>query len=138
MNSEDVPKEIVQSFIDSVNMVKGSMDENQQPAVTQELGRRGGRKSKSRKMLRVGARESSASATDTNNIYFAVRSTIKWTISEIWVSKATSKKPWKSMSHKTTSGKTASNLAIRFYVKPSDFKFVSWFLPFLKSGLPRL
>ena len=80
MNSEDVPKEIVQSFIDSVNMVKGSMDENQQPSVTQELGRRGGRKSKSRKLLRVGARESSASATDTNKIYFAARSTIKRTI----------------------------------------------------------
>ena len=39
MNSENVPKERVQSFIDLVNMVKGMMDVNQQPSVTQELER---------------------------------------------------------------------------------------------------
>ena len=49
------------------------MDENQQPSVTQELGRlfpsiRGrGRKDESSELLRVGAGESSASATDTSN-----------------------------------------------------------------------
>ena len=39
MNSENALKEIVQSFIDFVDMTKGLMDENQQPSVTQELGR---------------------------------------------------------------------------------------------------
>ena len=49
------------------------MDENQQPSVTQELGRlfpsiRGrGRRGESSELLGVGAGESYASATDTNN-----------------------------------------------------------------------
>ena len=79
------------------------MDENQQPSVTQELGRlfpsiRGrGRRGESNELFRVGA-ESSASATDTNDTSFATRSTTKRTIEEIWGLKATSKKPLKSMS----------------------------------------
>ena len=39
MNSENAPNEIVQSFIDLVNIAKRLMDENQQPSVRQELGR---------------------------------------------------------------------------------------------------
>ena len=80
MNGKNGPKEIVQSFIDLANMVKGLMEENQQLFVTQELGRLfpstrgGGRRGESRELLRVGAGESSASATDTSNtslfIYF--------------------------------------------------------------------
>ena len=118
------------------------MDENQQPSVTQELGRlfpsiRGrGRRGESSELLRVGAGESSASATDTNNTSFATRSTTKRTIEEIWGSKATSKKPMKSMSHKTR--KTPSKFAILSRVKPSDFRFVTWFVSFLKFVLPRL
>ena len=48
------------------------MDENQQPSVTQELGRLfpsirgGGRRGESSELIRIGARESSASATDIN------------------------------------------------------------------------
>ena len=120
------------------------MDENQQPSVTQELGRlfpsiRGrGRRGESSELLRVGAGESSASATDTNNTSFATRSTTKRTIEEIWGSKATSKKPLKSMLHKTISGKTPSKFAIHSRVKPSDFRFVTWFMSFLKFDLPRL
>ena len=74
-------------------MIKWLMDENQQPSVTQELGRlfpsiRGrGRRGESSELLRVGAGESSASATDTNNTSFATQSTTKWTIEEIWESK---------------------------------------------------
>ena len=66
-------------------MAKGLMDENQQPSVTQELGtlfrstRGGGRRGESRKLLRVGAGKSSASATDTNNTSFATRSSTKRT-----------------------------------------------------------
>ena len=73
------------------------IDENQQPSVTQELGwlfpriRGGGRRGASSKLLRVGAAESSASATDTSNT--------KRTTEKIWGSKATSKKPLKSISH---------------------------------------
>ena len=69
------------------------MDENQQPSVTQELGRlfpsiRGrGRKDESSEFLSFGAGESSASATDTNNTSFATRPTRKRTIEEIWRSK---------------------------------------------------
>ena len=74
----------------------------------------------------VGAGDSSASATDTNNTSFAIRSTRKRTIEEIWGSKASSKKPLKSMSHKTTSGKTPNKFAIHSRVKPSDFRFVNW------------
>ena len=73
MNSENASKKIVQSLIDLVNMAKWLMDENQQPSVTQELGRlfpsiRGrGRRGESSELLGVGAGESYASATDTNN-----------------------------------------------------------------------
>ena len=69
MNSNNDPKEIVQSFIDLMNMAKELMHKNQQPPVIQELGRLSlsirheGRKSESSELLRVGADESSASAT---------------------------------------------------------------------------
>ena len=125
-------------------MAKWLIDENQQPSVTQELGRlfpsiRGrGRKDESNKLLQVGASESSASATDTNNTSFATRSTTKRTIQELWGSKATSKEPLKSVSDKTTSGKTPSNFAILSRVKPSHFRFVTCFMSFLKFDLPRL
>ena len=111
-------------------MAKWLMDENQQSSVTQELGRL--------ELLRAGTGESSASATDTNNNSFATRSITKRTVEEIWGSKATSKKPLKCMSHKTTSGKTPGNFAILSRVKPSDFRFVTCFMPFLKFDLPRL
>ena len=101
MSSENASNKIVQSLIDLVNMAKWLMDENQQPSVTQELGRlfpsiRGrGSRGENSKLLRVGAGKSSASATDTNNTSFARRSTTKRTTDEIWGSKATSKKPLK-------------------------------------------
>ena len=97
MNSENASNNIVQSLIDLVNMAKWLMDENQHPSVTEELGRlfpsiRGSeRRGESSELCRVGAAESSALATDTNNASFAIRSTTKWTIEEIWGSKATSK-----------------------------------------------
>ena len=144
MSSENASKKIVKSLIDLVNTAKWLIDENQQPSVTQELGRlfpsiRGrGKRGKSSELFMVGAGESSALATDTNNISFTTRSTTKRTIEEIWGSKATSKKPLKSMSHKTTSGKTPSKFAILSRVKPSDFRFVTWFMSFLKFDLPRL
>ena len=119
MSSENASKKIVQSLIDLVNMAKWLMNESQQPSVTQELGRLfpsirgGGRRGESSELLlRVGAGESSASATDTNNTSFATRPTRKRTIEEIWRSKASSKEPLKSMSHKTTSGKTLSKFAV--------------------------
>ena len=145
MSSENASKKIVKSLIDLVNKAKWLIDENQQPSVTQELGRlfpsiRGrGKRGESSELFRVGAGESSASANDTNNSTgFATWSTTKRTIEEIWGSKATSKKPLKSMSHKTTSGKTPSKFAILSRVKPSDFRFVTWFMSFLKFDLPRL
>ena len=125
-------------------MTKGLMGENQQPSFIKELGRlfpstRGeGRRGESRELLRVGAGESSASATDTNSTSFATRSTAKRTIEEISGSKTTSKKPRKAMSHKTTSGKTPSKFAIFFHVKPSYFRSITWFMSILKFGLPRL
>ena len=130
--------------MDLVNVAKWLMDENQQPSVTQELGRLfpsiGGRGSRgeSSELLRVGAGKSPASATDTNNTSFARRSTTKRTIEEIWGSKATSKKPLMSISHKTTSGKTLSKFAILSRVKLGDFRFATCFMSFLKFDLPRL
>ena len=125
-------------------MAKWLMDENQQPSATQELGRLfpsvrgGGRRGENSELLRVGAGESSSSATDTNNTSFCSMVYLKRTIEKIWGSKATSKKPRKSMSHKTTSGKTPSKFAILSRVKPSDFRFVTWFMSFLKFDLPQL
>ena len=84
----------------------------------QELGRLfpstrgGGRRGESREFLMVGAGESSILATDTNNTSFATRSTTKRTIEKIWGSKAGSEKPRKSMSHKTTLGKTPTKFAL--------------------------
>ena len=66
MNSENAPKEIVQSFIDLVNMAKWLMNGNQQSCITQELGRlfpsmkRGGRRGESSELLTAAAVESSA------------------------------------------------------------------------------
>ena len=88
LNNENASKKIVQSLKDFVNMAKWLMDENQQPSVTQELGRlfpsiRGrGRKDESSELLRVGAGESSASATDTSN-NFVTWSTTKQMLEEI-------------------------------------------------------
>ena len=65
MNSENVSKEMVKSFIDLANITKGLIDENQQPQ--QELAelfprtRGRGRGDESRELHRVGAGESSAS-----------------------------------------------------------------------------
>ena len=133
MSSENASNKIVQSLIDLVNMAKWLMNESQQPSVTEKLGRlfpsiRGGgwRGESSEFLLRVGAGEPSASATDTNNTSFVTElSTRKPTIEEIWVSKLSSKKPLKSMLHKTTSGKTPSKFAILSHVKPSDFRCVT-------------
>ena len=128
MHSENTSKKIVRSSIDLANMAKWLMDKNEKSSVTQELERLfpwirdRGRRDESSELHRVGAGESSASATDTNNTSFATRSTTKRTIQEIWGSKATSKKPLKSMSHKTTSGKTHSNFAILSCIKPSYFR----------------
>ena len=80
---------IMQSLIDLVNMAKWLVDENQQPSVTQDLGRlfpsiRGReRRGESSELLKVGAGKSSASSTDTNNTSFAKQSTTKRTIAEI-------------------------------------------------------
>ena len=85
MNSENAPKEMVQSFIGLANVAKGLTDENQQTSVTKELRRLlcstrgGGRRNESREFLRVGAGEPSASVTDANNTSFTTRSTIKRT-----------------------------------------------------------
>ena len=142
MSSENASNKIVQSLIDLVNMAKWLMNESQHSSVTQELGRLfpsirgGGRRGESSELLRVGAGESPFSATDTRNTSFAARSTTKRTIEKILESKATSKKPRKSMSHKTTSGKTPTKFAILSYMKPSDCRFVAWFMPFLKFDLP--
>ena len=92
----------MQSFIDLVNMAKWLMDENQQLSVTQESGRLfpsirgGGRRGKSSDLLRVGAGESSASATDTNNTSFATRSTTKRTTEKMGI-----KSNIKETTHKT-------------------------------------
>ena len=91
MNSENASKNIVQLLIDLVNMAKWLVDENHRPSVTQELGRlfpsiRGrGRRDESSELLRVGAGESSVSASDTNNNSFiATWSTTKRKIEKIW------------------------------------------------------
>ena len=153
MSTENASRKIVQLLIDLMNMAKWLMYENQQLSVTQELGRLfpsircrrrrsessellrvsvGGRRSESSELLRVSAGESSTSATDTNNTSFATWSTPKRTIGEISGSKATSKKPLESMSHKTISRKIPCNFAILSRVlKPSDFRFVNWFMSFL-------
>ena len=91
MSSENAPKKLVQSPIDLVNIAKWLMDENQQPSVTRgslfPSIRDRWRRVESSELIRVGAGESSASATDTNNTSFATRPTRKRTIEEIWRSK---------------------------------------------------
>ena len=72
----------MQSSIDLVNFAKWLMDENQQPSVTQEVGRlfpstRGVWRRGESSELR---RESSFSETDTNTTSFATRSTTKRTV----------------------------------------------------------
>ena len=145
MNSENASKKVVQSLIDLVSMAKWLMYENQQPFVTQELARlfpniRGRwRRDKSSELFRVGAVINLL--RQLIQIILVLQhglSTTRRMIEKIWESKAASKKPRKSMSHKTTSGKTPSNFAILSPVKPSDFRFGTWFMSFLKFDLPRL
>ena len=126
MSSENASNKMVQSLIDLGNMAKWLMNESQQP-----LGRlfpsirgRGRRGENSELLLGVGTNELSTSATDTSNTSFSIRSTRKQTIEEVWGTKASSQKPLKSMSHKTTSGKTPSKFAILSRVKPSDFRLL--------------
>ena len=76
VSSENASNKIVQLLINLVNMAKWLINKSQQPSVTHELGRlfpgirgRGRRVESGELLLRVGAGESSASATDTNNIY---------------------------------------------------------------------
>ena len=142
MSNENSPKKIAQSLINFVNMAKWLMDEKQQLSVTRgklfpSIGDRG-RRGEKNELLRVGAGESSASATDINNTSSAIRPTTKRKIEEIWGSKATSKNPLKSMSLKITSGKTSSKFAILSRVKPSDFRLVTRCRSFLKFDLPQL
>ena len=114
-----------------VEMAKRLMDENEQRSVTQELGRlfpsirSRGKRCESSELLRVGAGKSTVSVTDTNNTSFATRSTTKQSIEVIWGSKTTSKKQLKSMSQKTTTGKTPSKFAIVSPVKLIDLRFVT-------------
>ena len=72
--------------------------------------RGGGRSSENRKLLRIGAGESSASLTDANKHQFCYTVCHKTTIPKMWGSKVTSMQPRKSMPHETTSGKTLINL----------------------------
>ena len=94
MNSENVLKEIVKSFIDLENIAKGLMNGNQQPSAQQELERlfpstRGRRRGgESRELHRVGASEPSASTTTDTNTILVTQSTTKWKIAEIWRAKS--------------------------------------------------
>ena len=47
-------------------------------------------------------------------------------------------KPRKFTSHKATSEKTPSKFSILSRIKPSDFRFVTWFMSFFKFDLPKL
>ena len=99
-------------------MKKWLMDENKQPSVKQGLGRLflsircGGRRGESSELYKVSAGESSASATDTNNSSFATGFTKRRTIEKIWKSKATPKKPQKSMSHSAVVYSAVSHSAV--------------------------
>ena len=126
MSSGNASNKIVQSLIDLGNMAKWLMNESQQPLgrLFPSIRSRGRRGENSELLLGVGTGELSTSATDTNNTSFSIRSTRKQTIEEIWGTKASSQKPLKSMSHKTTSGKTHSKFAILSRAKPSDFRLL--------------
>ena len=93
MNSENAPKEIVQSFIGLANMAIGMINESQQQSVTQELRRLfpstrgGGRRGERGECLTVVAGGISALTTDTNITSFATGSTTERTTEEIWGSR---------------------------------------------------
>ena len=140
-------------FIDLLNMTKGLRDENQQPSVTQELGRlfpsevEGG-EAKAESFLGLVLmnhllqhliqmilvlqhslpKNRWALAFDANNS-FATWSTTKGPVEEIWRSKVTSKKPQNSMSHKTTPSKFAILFHVFFLLHvffSSDFRFAGF------------
>ena len=87
MNSENAPKDVVKSFIDLANIAKRLTDETR---VQQELERLfhstrgGGRGVESRDLHKFGAGESTASTTTDTHISFAIPSTTKRTIADIW------------------------------------------------------
>ena len=120
------------------------MDENQQPSLTEELGRlfpslRGGGR---RGVSLLGLMQWTVSLLGlvlVNHLLQQLiqiilvlqhgrlkKCTTKRTIEKVWGSKATSKKPQKSMSHKATSGKFPSKFSILSSVKASDFRFVKF------------
>ena len=110
-------------------MIKEVMDENQQPSIQQELERLfsstrgGGKGGESRDLHRVGADESSASTTTDTNTSFALHFTTKRRLLKYWDQKLV---------------ETPSKSAIFFHVKPSGFRFVTWFMSIHKFSLPRL
>ena len=112
------------------------MDENQQPSVTQELGRlfpniRGGwRRGESTERWCWGIICFLGLVLGNHLLQQLIQI-------QQWGSKATSKK-LKSMSHKTASEKAPSKFAILSFVKPCYGRFVTWFMPFLKFNFPRL
>ena len=72
---------------------------------------------------RVGGGESCPSTTTDANISFTIPSTTNKKIAEIWVSK--------------TCG-DSQYVCYFSHLKPSDFRFVTWFMSIVKFGLPRL
>ena len=105
-------------------MAKGLMDENQQPSVTQELERlfcstrSRGRRGEIRELLGVGAGESSASATDTNNTSVATWSPTK---RKKYVDQKQHQRNYGSLYHiKQSQEKLLVNLLSFFHAKFSD------------------
>ena len=113
----------MKSFIDLENVAKGLMDENQQPSAQQELERlspttrdrrRGG---ESIELYRVGAGELKASTTtDTNNSFSTL----------LPQNGRLQKCEIKNLR------RLPANLLLFFHVKPSDLRFVTWFISMLK------
>ena len=143
MNSENASNNIVQLLIDLVNMAKWLVSENHQPSVTQELGRlfpsiRGRwRRGESSELLRVGAGESSVSTSDTNNNSFiATWSTTNRRLKKYGDQKQHQRNCQSLCRLKQHQEKLPVILLFFPCVKPSDFRFVTCFISFLKFDLP--
>ena len=144
MNSENASKKIVQSLIDLVNLAKWLIDENQKPSVTQELGRLfpsiigWGRSGESSKLLRVVLVNHLLQQLIQITLVLQHGLPQNGRLKKFGDQEQHQRNHWSLCRIKQPQEKAPSNFAILSRVKPSDFRFATYFMSFLKFDLPQL
>ena len=119
---------MVKSFIDLANMVKGLMDENQQPSVQQEL----------EKCSPVQVVEGGETKAESFIGLVQVNHLLLQQLIQILVLQRHLPQNERLEKYGDQKLVETSKFFLFFHVKSSDFRFVTWFMSILKFGFPRL